>query len=79
MDLKAIKDLSSRFTIQDLEQCASDLETKGTCNCSEKPDLNDAMSDILQAIELLRIMSEKGISQQEAVREFSKRVRSVLS
>jgi hypothetical protein len=79
MDLKAIKELSTKFSVPELEQCASDLETQGVCTCSSKSDPADAMSDVLQALELVNIMAEKGMTQQEALREFSKRVRSVLS
>ena len=79
MDLKAIKDLASRFSAAELEQCASDLETRGQCTCLSKEDPSDAMSDVLQALEVVNLMKEKGLSQQEAIREFSKRVRAVLS
>jgi hypothetical protein len=79
VDLKSIKELAEKFTAGQLSQCADELENSGKCMCTEKADLNEAMSDVLQAMEVRNAMDEKGFTLQEAVREFSKRVRTVLS
>jgi hypothetical protein len=79
VDLKSIKELAEKFTTSQLSKCADELENSGKCLCTEKADLNDAMSDVLQALEVRNAMEEKGLTLQESVREFSKRVRTVLS
>lgn len=78
MDIKAIKELAQTYTQEELSSCADALENEGRCACSNKDDVNEAMSDVLQALEVRR-MVDSGRPLQEAVREFSKRVRSVLS
>lgn len=78
MDLKAIKDLAQQYTQEQLNHFASELETTGKCGCSEKSDSGEIMSDLLQALEVRKAM-DNGQSLQEAVRDFSRRVRAVLS
>ncbi|KAB8029156.1 DUF6952 family protein [Fluviispira multicolorata] len=81
MDLKMIKELSQKYSVEELSYFADELENIGKTNCPEcknKSDLNELMSDFLQAGEV-RKMLDKGISLNEAVREFSKRIRAVLS
>jgi hypothetical protein len=57
---------------------ADDLENTGTCALPSKTDPGELMSDILQAAEIRGLM-DKGATLPEALREFSKRVRTVLS
>ena len=78
MDLKAIRELAQKHTVEELSGFADELENKGSTSCTSKQDANEAMSNILQAMEV-RGMIDSGMSLQEAVREFSKRVRTVLS
>jgi len=79
MDIKAIKELAGKHTIEELEAFATTLENDGSCtHFSAKEDLNDAMSDVLQAMEVRRLV-DGGMPLQDAVRDFSKRVRGVLS
>jgi hypothetical protein len=81
MDIKVIKELASKYSTQELFQFADELENTGktTCpECLEKTDLNALMSDFLQAAEV-RNLTDSGMPLNEAVREFSKRVRGVLS
>lgn len=78
MDLKAIKELAQKYTCTELGAFADELENTGVCQAANKSDPNEAMSDLLQALEV-RQMLDQGMTLQEAVREFSKRVRAVLS
>ena len=77
MDLKAIKELAQKHTVEELSAFADELESNGKTSCTTKLDAHEAMSDVLQALEV-RGMIDSGMSLQEAVREFSKRVRTVL-
>lgn len=81
MDIKAIKELCTQYSHQELLQFADELENKGATTCKEaasKSDQGALMSDFLQAAEV-RVLVDKGMPINEAVREFSKRVRSVVS
>ncbi len=76
-----IKDLVNKYSVEQLNKFADELENSGKTSCAEsahKEDLNSIMSDFLQAAEV-KIMVDKGTPLNEAVREFSKRVRGVLS
>lgn len=78
MDIKAIKELAQNHTSAELMAFADDLENNGSCALTSKADPGELMSDILQAAEV-RAAMDKGMTLQEAMREFSKRVRTVLS
>lgn len=78
MDLKSIKNLAETYTVEELNKFADELENTGVAPLKTQDDLGDQMSDYLQAAEL-RIYLDQGLKMPEAVREFSKRVRGVLS
>ncbi|MFZ9519908.1 MAG: DUF6952 family protein [Silvanigrellaceae bacterium] len=78
MDVKALRELAQNYSIEQLNGFITELENTGKCSCSAKEDPGDVMSDLLQAIEVRQAV-DAGQSLQEAVRDFSKRVRSVLS
>lgn len=78
MDIKSIKELAQNYTIDELNKFADDFEATGVAPVKTQEDAGDQMSDYLQAAEL-RSYIDKGMNVNEAVREFSKRVRGVLS
>lgn len=78
MDIKSIKTLAEKHSVDELNQFADELENSGIAPIKTQDDLGDQMSDYLQAAEL-RAYLDQGMSMPEAVREFSKRVRGVLS
>ncbi len=78
MDIKAIKELAQQYTTSELMKFAADLENTGSCALAAKTDPGELMSDILQAAEV-RGLIDKGATVQDAVRELSKRVRTVLN
>lgn len=78
MDIKALRELAQTYTVEQLNAFVDELEKTGSCRCSQKNDPGDVMTDLLQAIEVRQAIDE-GQSLQEAIREFSKRVRTVLS
>ncbi|MFY7992055.1 MAG: DUF6952 family protein [Bacteriovoracaceae bacterium] len=78
MDIKSIKTLAEKHSVDELNQFADELENSGIAPVKTQDDLGDQMSDYLQAAEL-RAYLDQGMSMPEAVREFSKRVRGVLS
>jgi hypothetical protein len=81
MDIKVIKELATKYTAEQLMTFADELENTGKTSCPEcqdKTDLNALMSDFLQSAEV-RGLIDSGKQMNEAVRDFSKRVRTVLS
>jgi hypothetical protein len=77
MDIKTIKELSSQYTSDELFKFADEFEATGVAPVKTQEDPGDQMSDYLQAAELRQLI-DKGMGQNEALREFSKRVRGVL-
>lgn len=78
MDVKIIKDLAQKYTVDELNKFADDFESTGIAPIKTQEDPGDQMSDYLQAAEL-RSYVDKGLPVSEALREFSKRVRGVLT
>lgn len=78
MDIKSIKTLAEAHSVDELNKFADELENTGVAPIKTQEDLGDQMSDYLQAAEL-RAYLDQGMTMPEAVREFSKRVRGVLS
>jgi hypothetical protein len=77
MDIKSIKDLAEKYRVEELNKFADEFEASGVAPVRTQDDPGDQMSDYLQAAEL-RSYIDQGLSINEAVREFSKRVRGVL-
>lgn len=78
MDVKAVKDLAQKYTVEELNKFADEFENTGVAPVKTQEDPGDQMSDYLQAAEL-RALLDQGMNVNEALREFSKRVRGVLS
>ena len=78
MDVKSVKELAQKYTVEELNKFADDFESTGTAPLKTQDDANEQMSDYLMAAEL-RGYIDQGKSVNEALREFSKRVRGVLS
>jgi len=78
MDIKSIKDLAQKYTVDELNKFADDFEATGTATIKTQEDSGEQMSDYLMAVEM-RIYLDQGMALNVAVREFSKRVRGVLS
>ncbi len=77
MDVKTIKELSTQYTSEELFRFADDFEATGIAPVKTQEDPGDQMSDYLQAAELRQLI-DQGMAPNEALREFSKRVRGVL-
>ena len=78
MDIKSIKDLAQKYTVDELNAFADEFENTGVAPVKNQEDDGDQMSDYLHAAEL-RSYLDSGMSLMDATREFSKRVRGVLS
>jgi hypothetical protein len=78
MDVKIIKDLAQKYSVDELNKFADDFEATGVAPVKTQEDAGDQMSDYLQAAELRHYL-DQGMNVNEALREFSKRVRGVLT
>ncbi len=78
MDIKSIKELAQKYTADELNKMADEFEATGTAPLKTQEDPGAQMSDYLMGAELRQLL-DQGLSLNEAVREFSKRVRGVLS
>lgn len=78
MDIKSVKELAQKYTFDELQEFANKFEETGVAPVKTQEDAGDQMSDYLMGAEL-RFLMDKGMPLNEAVREFSKRVRGVLT
>jgi len=78
MDVKSVKELAQKYTVEELNKFADEFEATGTAPVKTQEDAGEQMSDYLMAAEM-RAYLDKGMSLNDALREFSKRIRGVLS
>lgn len=78
MDIKSIKELAQKYSVDELNKFADEFESSGVAPLKTQEDPGEQMSDYLMGAEL-RSLLDKGLPLNEAVREFSKRVRGVLT
>lgn len=79
MDVKNMKMLAEKYTFDELQKFADDFENTGVAPVKTSEEAGDQMSDYLMAAEIRFLMDKEKITLQEALREFSKRVRGVLT
>ena len=77
MDIKVIKDLVQKYSVDELNKFADDFEATGVAPVKTQDDPGDQMSDYLQAAEI-RAAIDAGKPINDALREFGQRVRGVL-
>lgn len=78
MDVKSVKELAQKYTVEELNKFADEFEETGVAPLKTQDDAGEQMSDYLMAAEM-RMLLDKGMSLNDALREFSKRIRGVLT
>jgi hypothetical protein len=78
MDIKSIKELAQKYSVDELNKFADEFEASGIPPVKTQEDPGSQMSDYLMGAEL-RVLLDQGMNINEATREFSKRVRGVLT
>lgn len=78
MDVKSVKELAQKYTVDELNKFADEFEGTGVAPLKTQDDPGEQMSDYLMAAEM-RSYLDQGMSLNDALREFSKRVRGVLT
>lgn len=79
MNAKNMKELAVKYTFDELNKFADEFENTGVAPVKTSEEAGDQMSDYLMAAELRFLMDEKELNVNDALREFSKRVRGVLT
>lgn len=79
MNAKNMKELAGKYTFDELNKFADEFENTGVAPVKTSEEAGDQMSDYLMAAELRFLMDEQGLDVNNALREFSKRVRGVLT
>ncbi len=77
MDIKIIKELVQKYSVDELNKFADEFESTGVAPVKTQDDPGDQMSDYLQAAEVKAVM-DAGKPINDALREFAQRVRGVL-
>lgn len=79
MDVKNMKMLAEKYSFDELQKFADEFENSGVAPVKTSEDPGDQMSDYLMAAEIRFVMDKENKTLQEALRDFSKRVRGVLT
>ncbi len=79
MDVKNMKTLAEKYSFDELQKFADEFEQTGVAPVKTSEDAGDQMSDYLMAAEIRFVMDKENKTLQEALRDFSKRVRGVLT
>ncbi len=74
-----MKMLAENYSFDELQKFADDFESTGVAPVKTSDDAGDQMSDYLMAAEIRFVMDKENKTLQEALRDFSKRVRGVLT
>ena len=78
MDLKEIRDLASRYSVDELDHLVEDmLRTEGAVLQTD-PKKAELFNSLVKA-ETVRKYMDQGMSQNEALRELGRRMRDALS
>ncbi len=76
MNIKEIKELSVRFTKEQLELCILQTVQEGKNECEIDGEVMEVVN-ILAKAQTVRELMDQGMSQMEAIRELARRIRKV--
>ncbi|WP_029519788.1 YoaH family protein [Persephonella sp. IF05-L8] len=76
MNIKEIKELASKFTPEQLENCILQTIQDGKNECDITGDVEEVVNTLAKA-QTVRELMEQGMSQMEAIRELARRIRQV--
>lgn len=78
MKIKTIKEMAQKYTKEELYNFADEFERTGLPPVMTNEDPGEQMSDYLIGAEIRKLL-DQGLTINEAIREFSKRIREVLN
>lgn len=74
MNIREIKELASKFTPEQLENCILQTIQDGKNECEITGDVEEVVNTLAKA-QTVRELMEQGMSQMEAIRELARRIR----
>lgn len=75
MNIKQIKEIASRYSPEQIEGCISRQLETGENICLKDGDSEKIINELSKA-EVIREMTDKGMSLADAIRELAKRMRA---
>ncbi|HHG75002.1 MAG TPA: hypothetical protein ENK22_08145 [Persephonella sp.] len=76
MNIKEIKELSLKFTKEQLELCILQTVQEGKNECEIDGEVMEVVNTLAKA-QTVRELMDQGMSQMEAIRELARRIRQV--
>ncbi|WP_457634603.1 DUF6952 family protein [Persephonella sp.] len=76
MNIKEIKELSVKFTKEQLELCILQTVQEGKNECEIDGEVMEVVNTLAKA-QTVRELMDQGMSQMEAIRELARRIRQV--
>ncbi|WP_293443473.1 hypothetical protein [Persephonella sp.] len=76
MNIKEIKELSLKFTKEQLELCILQTMQDGKNECEIDGEVMEVVNTLAKA-QTVRELMDQGMSQMEAIRELARRIRQV--
>ena len=76
MDAKVLKDLSEKYSFQELDACITQQLSKGQNECEVIDETNEVITALSKA-GVVRELMDQGMSFSEALRELGSRIRSI--
>lgn len=81
MNIKEIKELSAKFTPEQIERCINETLKNGkplTQGCNPSGDIIQILNTLAKA-QTVRELMDQGMSQTQAIRELAKKIREIQS
>ncbi|WP_456400669.1 DUF6952 family protein [Persephonella sp.] len=76
MNIKEIRELAKKFSVEELENCISETIENGKNSCDLSGDVLEVVNTLAKAQTVKELM-EQGMTEMEAIRELAKRIRAV--
>ena len=76
MDAKKLKQLTDRYSLDQISACIHEQLEKGSNNCEVVENTNEVISFLSKA-EVVREFMDHGMTFSEALRELGKKIRAV--
>ena len=76
MDAKELKDLSEKFSFQELDACITQQLSKGENECEVIDETNEVITALSKA-GVVRELMDQGMRFSEALRELGRRIRNI--
>lgn len=77
MNIKEIKELAKKYSIEKIEACINEVVETGKTSCEVSGDTLEMINTLAKAQYVRELMEKKGLSEIEAIRELAKKIRQI--